>query len=69
MFRETEYKNGTLHYLPGAPIRRILWGYLKVGKVLNDQAGIIAVASMHPHAKKMHPHNCLYLRRGKGTLF
>lgn len=35
MFRETEYKNGTLHYLPSAPIRHIFWGYLKVGKVRN----------------------------------
>lgn len=69
MFKQTEYQPGcTLSYVRNAPIRHIIYGYMKIGKILQEQQEITACYSWHPHSKAIqHAYNRLYLPETYGT--
>lgn len=51
MFRKTEaLPNGTLHFVKGAPIQHIIYGYMVVSEILKDQDKIKELYPWHPHA-------------------
>jgi hypothetical protein len=69
MYRQTEYRaDGTLRYVRSAPIRHIIYGYMKVGEILRDPAEIKARCPNHPHAVHIErANNRLYLPEEYGT--
>ena len=69
MYRETECrKNGTLKYVPNAPVLHIIYGYMKVREILTDSQEIESLYPWHPHSKMTNfPHNRLYLPEEYGT--
>lgn len=69
MFRKTEaLPNGTLHFVKGAPIQHIIYGYMVVSEILKDQDKIKELYPWHPHAASTeHPDNRLYLATDYGV--
>lgn len=58
-------------YIPGAPARHILWGWLQVGEVLpvDDHRGRLAWAGDHPHLSIVgDPSNTMYVSAGRLSL-
>lgn len=68
MFKGTVWRSdGRLSYVPGAPIRHIIYGYMEVGKILKNESDIQEYA-WHPHSINMErPDNRLYLPKKYGT--
>ena len=52
-FKETEIIKGELKYKKGAPDINLIYGYLQVGKILENGASIPAGLFDHPHAEKL----------------
>lgn len=50
-FRETEYSNGYLRFVKGAPDLHVIYGYLQVGDVIRAYQDIPYDLLSHPHAK------------------
>lgn len=69
MFRKTIYQaDGRLSYVSGSPILHIVYGYMEVGEVLNEQQEIAKRYSWHPHSVDGgHSYNRLYLPKRYGT--
>lgn len=69
MFRETEMRaDGRLRYKQKAPIRHIIYGYMKVGKKMDDLVEINRNYPNHPHAnRKEYNNNRLYVPSEYGT--
>ena len=69
MFRQTEkLPDGTLHFVKGAPIQHIIYGYMVVSEILKDQDKIKELYPWHPHAESTeHPDNRLYLATDYGV--
>lgn len=63
MFRQTEYQSaGTLKYVRNAPIVHVIYGYMKVGAILQDEHDISQHYYWHPHSiSNIFPNNRLYL--------
>ncbi len=66
-FRKAVWKNGMLKYERNTPAKHIVFGYLKVGKVLTDQSEIKRTCPWHPHAEGERKNNRLYLAERYGT--
>lgn len=69
MYRQTEYRpDGKLRYCPGAPVRHIIYGYLRVGDILRVPAEIKSRCPRHPHAVHSERRgNRLYIPDACGT--
>ena len=62
-FRMTEWKDGKLAYVKGAPDWHVIYGYLQIGKIVKAPADMPAWLVAHPHAQEacwQHP-NAIYI--------
>ncbi|MBR3556806.1 MAG: hypothetical protein IKN89_12925 [Oscillospiraceae bacterium] len=66
-FRKTVCKNGVLKYERNAPAQHVIFGYLKVKRLLTDQTEITQECPWHPHAFGERKNNHLYLAEKYGT--
>lgn len=48
-FRQTEYYNGKLQFVKGAPDIHVIYGYLQIGQILSNQDLLPDWLSSHPH--------------------
>ncbi len=69
MFRKTEYRSDeTLCFVRNAPIQHIIYGYMQVGKILQEEQRIKQDYHWHPHSKNdNYIHNRLYIPSSYGT--
>lgn len=68
MFRRTESHAGTLTYQKDAPIQHIIYGYLRVGEVLDTPEKIKDRCPWHPHAIHVNrPNNRIYIPSDYGA--
>lgn len=69
MFKQTEDNGGTLRYVRGVPIQHIIYGYMRVGEILNNEEDMRKTCPNHPHSVNSHRvNNRLYLPDQYGTL-
>lgn len=51
-FKQTEYYNGKLRYVPNAPDLHIIFGYLQIDEIIFDEASVPNfIKDAHPHDK------------------
>ncbi len=62
-YRQTEFHNGRLRYVPNAPDLHIFYGYLQIGSIIRDKKDIPSELLIHPHAADFRWTN------GKNALF
>ncbi len=69
MFRQTvRQPDGTLSFASSAPVRHVIYGYLRVGEILREEREIHARCPWHPHAVcPDRANNRLYLPDTYGT--
>lgn len=69
MFQPTEQlADGTLAFVKSAPIRHIIYGYMRIGEILKDTQAIKQQYSWHPHSQNdTLANNRLYLPIEYGT--
>ena len=49
-FRQTEYYNGELHYVPKAPDLHVIYGYMQIGCIVESPTQIPEWLKYHPHS-------------------
>lgn len=49
-YRQTEFRNGQLRFVPNAPDLHVIYGYLQVGTIIKDQQDLPLELFHHPHA-------------------
>jgi hypothetical protein len=65
-FRKVTFTNGRYAYHPKAPDLHVLFGWLRVGKVLRlDTDRVPGWLADHPHVGRDWPHNTLYAAEGR----
>lgn len=63
-FKQTEYYNGKLRYVPNAPDLHVMFGYLQIDKVVKDEKFVPHfLKAAHPHDKKFR------WERGQNAIF
>lgn len=69
-FRQTEYRDGRLFYVKGAPDLHVIYGWMQVGQIIDNSAGVPEWLSAHPHnapaywqrpERKKKPSNAIYV--------
>jgi hypothetical protein len=50
LYRETEYHDGTLRYKPKSPYQHIIYGYMQVGDIIEQEEDVPSWLTAHPHA-------------------
>lgn len=66
-FRRTEESRGVLRFVRGAPHLHVVFGWLRVDRVLRDVAEVPPWLASHPHAAWGRPNNAIYI--GQGGVF
>ena len=65
LFRETRWRRGRLQFVPGAPRRHVIWGWLQVDQIVRVDtcpSSIRSYAGYHPHFRRAaDPANTLYI--------
>lgn len=61
-FRQTELIDGTLKYIKNAPDLNVIFGYLQIGNIYNDNSLLPKEYLYHPHSnqKKYKKNNCIF---------
>lgn len=61
-FKQTEIYNGRLRYCKGAPDIHAIFGYLQVGRIIDNKDNVPSWLEKHPHADERHwgKDNCIY---------
>lgn len=67
LFRQTEYHNGRLRFVPSAPNQHILFGYLQVAEIIRKEEDVPDWLKTHPHSKHSYWYkkNALYIASDK----
>ena len=69
LFRQTCFERGRLQFVPGAPRRHVIWGWLQIDRVVRVDtcpASIRHFADYHPHFRReADAANTLYVGRSK----
>ncbi len=58
-FRQTEYVDGYLKYVKGAPDINVIYGYLQVGEIVDGEA--VKKFWWHPHSHNKSKNNTIYV--------
>ncbi|MBR4344031.1 MAG: hypothetical protein IKP88_15260 [Lachnospiraceae bacterium] len=58
-FRQTEYKDGKLKFVKGAPDIHVIYGYLQIGEILTGKD--LQKCYWHPHAHNTGKNNTIYV--------